>query len=510
MNEKRDNSLPVTPQEPWLLSGELYINSYFFERGILMVTPKPERDDELLPSHELIKIKEREFQFHSNTTPSSAKPESRALAKTSALLKNLTRYAQAKDLQNPLIADFEVRLFNKKRREEVFLPLTFGEQGHESGLYVYPWLSKSSHSLQNFKGFTQFITAGCMFGANLQAVTNEGDSVELINHQIRLRPNQHIIALKYDAEPSAFEQVLFEEFSKYCILINQLSTANAPKKLLYHLPCADYMLFGLSLFIKGQLTLDAFDALIQAIRIKEQLYHQTIGTLCATHQIEVIFQSPFDALMPHMDSERPALSLLHLLGAHDLAQLPTEEHLVTTCLSLLQSHQANLDLNQVWRELTHVNAHPITNFEDLFKQGNAVLVACGTKDKYAYECCSLLPISEKQIPLHYESLSLASSKKSSAGSATYPPLFNLTTFEPVVTYSPTASGLLFYFATHLNTLKNLLFEKKKLAQAARNIGLFALQEKKQNPNTEAIQQSKPLSIESVTSEQNNENGLNLK
>ncbi|HRD70295.1 MAG TPA: hypothetical protein PK657_09115 [Legionella sp.] len=510
MNEKMEKNKSVTPQEPWLLFGELFVNSYFFNRGVLMVTPKPAHDDESLPSHELIKIKEREFQFHSNNTPSSVKPDSRALAKSSALLKALTHYAHAKDRQSPLIADFEVRVFNKKRREEVFMPLTFGEEGHESGLYVYPWVSKSSHSMHDFKGFSQFITAGCMFGANLQAVTNDGDSVELINHQIRLRPNQHIVALKYDAEPSAFEQVLFDEFSKYCILINQLSTANEPKKLLYHLPCADYMLFGLSLFIKGQITLDAFDALIQAIRIKEQLYHQTIGALCATHQIEVIFQSPFDALMPNIDRERPALSLLHLLGAHDLAQLPTEEHLVATCLRLLQSHQANLDLNQVWRELTQVNAHPITTFEDLFKQGNAVLLACGTKDKNAYECCSLLPISEKQIPIHYESLSLASSKKSSAGSATYPPLFNLTTFEPVVTYSPTASGLLFYFATHLSTLKNLLFEKKGLAHAARNIGLFASQEKKQNPNTDTIQQSKPVSLESITSEQNNENGLNLK
>lgn len=312
-NTQEDRHLSNVPALTWLLFNDLYINPLFFKRGLLLVSPTPISDELVSDEQERFVIKEREFIFHLPKTPSSPKPDSRSLKKAYALMSSLITFAATNEtVINPL-AEKPVVLFNKRRRDEIFLPLLFGDTA-DHALYLYPWIAKANTPFSNFSGFSQFVTAGCMFGASLQAITSEGETLELINHQIRLRPGQVITSLHYDdSAGNPFEHVLFSEFEKNCLIIKACAKDNEAKRLLYHLPSHDYMLFGIELFVRHQMTYDALDAFIKAVLAKKEFYKEFLGTLCHQHGIEVTFQSPFENLFGELDSVTPTESLLSQL-----------------------------------------------------------------------------------------------------------------------------------------------------------------------------------------------------
>lgn len=246
---------------------------------------------------------------------------------------------------NPL-AEKPVVLFNKRRRDEIFLPLLFGDTA-DHALYFYLWIAKANAPFSNFSGFSQFVTAGCMFGASLQAITHEGETLELINHQIRLRPGQVITSLRYDdSAGNPFEQVLFSEFEKNCLIIKALTKDNEAKRLLYHLPSHDYMLFGIELFVRHQMTYDALDTFIKAVLAKKELYKEFLRTLCHQHGIEVTFQSPFEKLFGELDSVAPTESLLAQLQINPTSLErgeEQEENMVLYFLSQLSTNEIHLE-----------------------------------------------------------------------------------------------------------------------------------------------------------------------
>ncbi|KTD33967.1 hypothetical protein Lmor_1949 [Legionella moravica] len=486
------------PELTWLLFNDLYINPLFFKRGLLLVSPTPNNDELVSDEQERFVIKEREFIFHLPKTPSSQKPESRSFKKTYALMSSLITFAATREtVINPL-AEKPVVLFNKRRRDEIFLPLLFGDTT-DHALYLYPWIAKAKTPFSNFSGFSQFVTAGCMFGASLQAITHDGETLELINHQIRLRPGQVITSLHYDESTgNPYEHVLFSEFEKNCLIIKACAKDNEAKRLFYHLPSHDYMLFGIELFVRHQMTYDALDTFIKAVLAKKEFYKASLGALCHQHGIEVTFQSPFDNLFGELDSVTPTESLLEQLKINPYSLQrgeEQEENMVLYFLSQLSTNEINLEQRAVWQDFLNLEEKDqIPNtIEGLFKIANAVMVAMAARGKADYETCSLLPLSEKQIQLHYAAYVDKWSKHLPSEKNLYPQTVNLTTFDPVITYSPTTTGLLFYFASNLKTLSTLLIDKKIIQHASRNIGLFA--NKNRTDGAEPDDALRPDSIE---------------
>ncbi|WP_298628376.1 hypothetical protein [uncultured Legionella sp.] len=500
---QEDHPISRAPNLTWLLFNDLYINPLFFKRGLLLVSPTPISDERVSNEQERFVIKEREFIFHLPNTPSSPKPDSRSFKKAYALMSSLVTFAATHKVSINPLAEKPVALFNTRRRDEVFLPLSFGDTS-EHALYLYPWTTKANSS--PFSGFSQFVTAGCMFGASLQAITHEGETLELINHQIRLSPGQVIISLHYDdSTVNPFEHVLFSEFEKSCLIIKACAKNNEAKRLLYHLPSQDYMLFGIELFVRHQMTYDALDAFIKAVLAKQEFYKIYLGGLCHQHGIEVIFQSPFDNLFAVLDGEKPTESLLAQLKINTSSikmgeQL--EEELVSSFVSQLKTNEINIEQRTIWQDFLSLEGeeHTPKTIEDLFKIANAVMVAIAAKGKADYETCSLLPLSEKQIQLHYSGYSDKSSKLLPDEKNIYPPTVNLTTFDPVITYSPTTNGLLFYFASNLKTLSTLLVDTKITSHASRNIGIFTNKHKNEVTEPDNVPRPDSIDIQEVASE----------
>jgi len=317
-----------------------------------------------------------------------------------------------------------------EHKEEIFLPLTLsstvGEETERSGLYVYPWLGgggiKESENFK-FKGFNNFVIAGCMFGAQMRGGDEKGFSAALLKHEIEFSgPDQKIKYIEYDpANPNPYEDFLFHEFEKHAHLISTLS-ATERAKLTYHLPYYDYILFGVELFIRGRITLAALDSLFSKFHEGMNEHVSRIQQICAHYKIDVTIQSPFCHLFNAGDNRKlsaiEVLERLNIPVAEVDPRIPADQqkkneaNLVQACLEILQTSDADPRLAQVWKDFILLNGkEKIINLEELFKVGNAVMLGVSVDTQVnanepstAFQTCSLLPLSEKQIQVSYAAI----------------------------------------------------------------------------------------------------------
>jgi len=208
----------------------------------------------------------------------------------------------------------------------------------------------------------------------------------------------------------------------------------------------------------------------------------------------VAFQSPFENLFGLIDLENPTKCILSKLNLIDFIEKPCAEDaetiLVSLCLLGLTTNKFNHDHRKIWGDFLKIADNNPKNIEELFKIANTVIVAMGSKNKDNYDTCSILPLSEKQIQLQYT--------KNIGGS--YPKVFNLSVFEPVITHSPTTNGLLFYFSCKSTVLSTLILDKKLDYLAARNLSFFANSGQKRNKSISSEEkQQEPIDLISMYS-----------
>jgi hypothetical protein len=469
----------------WLKYGNFHINTYFFRRGILILSallPIAERTSVTSYS---FKINQREFFFYNPvaSAPNQPLPDAKSLKKTSQLLTALTTFADRRGLVAP-IAGKPITLFNKNRREEIFLPMVFKSEKNFLGIYIYPWISKPSRKLPEFQGFSQFVTAGCMFGASLQAITTKGCEIEFINHQIRLERGEKIIGVYHDAEElSPFELSLFNELERNCLLIKSLTREGCVPFLMYHLPVFDYLLFGLKLFLNDQITESALKDFVELVWKRKTLYKKIINDICSKHSINASICSPFDNLLLALNDDDPYASLANQLNLLEFTLLENKEHtFLQACIHRLVSNEYELPLRDIWVSVLEQQIEEIDTLEQLFKLGNTILLAHVSRGKKDYDTCSLLPLSEKQIQVHYAQVSEQLEIKQDQ--YLYPAIFNITTMESIIAYSPTTNGLLFYYNSSTKLLSKLLEDRNLFLHTSKNLGFFALNPDKNTPECE--------------------------
>lgn len=474
--------------DEWISFMNLSIHNGFFKKGIIVVSPRPEQEqpaiEPAIESETCFQIKNRTFEFASFTDTNSPRDRHVRL-KIKHLFDELIQFAQKKsaasvgDKTNPPLV-----LVNKKRREEVFFPLIFTLGDKQQGLYLNPW---TSHRFSGpFNGFKRFVSAGCLFGANLQAITNDGLKIPLINHEVQLKKGQIIERITLETEKNnPFELVQFSEFEKTCVLIN-LFSQTGERWLIYHLPVLDYMLFGINLYIHQCISEKALNVFFYHLFLKEKEYHHRLKTLAEAHGIKITINSPFDNLIK-MKKDAPFTLTSFLTQLHLKEDTLTEQTLVKQCIDLLTTHTIAPVHQQIWQDFIAIK--PCETLEDLFHVANTILLAEASKESLPFETCSVLPLSEKQIPIEYNQL-LKSWHKIEDKPLPYTETFNLTLFEPVITYSAATTGLLFYFSAYLKSLAELFLKQPMMNIAAGNISKLGFyrpaEEEEQEPSSPIV------------------------
>jgi hypothetical protein len=494
----------------WLSFRDVEIEKDQFERGNLIIKAfnSGASEEEVVATAMMHTLRERKLQFTPPTTAELHKQLTQAHLgiKEPHLLSLIAEYALDSDpihYPNPaelkrvqhLLKELthddatlrsDLAQFNPKRREEIFVPLKLA---NEKGLYIYPWLSKKSAEFK-FTSFSQFVTAGCMFGAGLQAADQIGNTFALIKHNIQFFPGQKIQRIIYNPKAAnVYQAMLFSNLlDNYATFARQFSDPKETPSVLYHLPYVDYVLFGVELYLQGRITKNALNYLLKIIFEQKDSYKTQIESIFKKHGVDVTIISPFENLFGHVSlspEKNIADTILNELNIDldekQISELSSEdkknqvERCVKTCIEQLQTHAHDRLHQQVWRDF--VSAHPdVKSLEDLFKIANAIIMGIAAHQQPDYKICSLLPLSEKQIQLSYVEYTKKLATANPKASNHYPAIFNATVSEPLVTYASntcTNDGLPFYFSECQETVTSLIRDKKLLEHAHRNVFLFA-------------------------------------
>jgi hypothetical protein len=484
--KKTRSETTTPPEESWLLVKKdelesVYINEELYNKLGITAFRGPFAEVENVAGPARFSFNSRELTFTNDS-----KQLTFVASKTKTLMKQLQQFSDqqrtatildalplqtspAKTTVAELIKEYSADdaannlvVFNPKRREEVFLPFTIkGSEHGKFGLHMYPWLSKSEGAF-NFTGFKNFATALCMFGSSLKGVDQGGGSFPLIKHDIHLFNGQQItnIALQ---QPNPYEEAQLEDLERLTHLIRNLSPSTTTPKLYCHFPHYDYILFCLELFSANKMTEKALEKAAKTILKKTEGYVKRIESVCKKQNIEAITSSPFDNIFGKANSYDEIEQIFDKLSeTENEEQDLNEAHLVQNCLKLLTTNHFKESHRQVWQDfIAVIGEKNITSLESLFKVGNAVMVAIAAYGQQAYETCSLLGLSEKQIQISYTELS----KKSKHP---YPAVVNLTYLDPCLGYNLAANkGNLFYF-DESRTLTSQILSHGILKSARKN------------------------------------------
>lgn len=396
-----------------------------------------------------------------------------------------------------------VYICNIKRRKEVFIPIDIDHGKY--GMYIYPWISNNT-TVSAFAGFDQFVMAGCMLGASLKGILKDKQEVTLIDHRLRLDHHQVIDDIRFDESMNIYDKIQFSQLKRLSRLIRILS-ASGSVRIYYHLPYLDYILFALKLYINKRMTYSAFEKLCNLILVKKEEHTNKIKTIFKSHDITAIVESPFENLVTSVsDSEEYVKNILALfkINPTPICQEVSEASMVELCIRLLITNELNSQHRAVWHDFMSNLSLNIHTFEDLFRMANIIIQGVACIKSLDYKTCSILPLTEKQIQVEY-------AKFNKKVKTPYPAIFNMTVLDPVIPYSTSTKGTLFYFNDNDKEISSLISDEF-LVKASKNITIFAqrkLSENKHKPQHQVQALHKELGSSEIQDKKSKEEYVRL-
>jgi|GEM_PF-5069953 len=336
-----------------------------------------------------------------------------------------------------------------------------------------------------------FVTAGCLFGASFQAVDQKGATFPVIQHKIPFMPGEKIEGLLVDQHFHPYEIAQFDFLKKMALLIKVVSpdSRGTDRKLIYHLPDYDYVLYGLKLWIQGLMSKEQLSVFYFHVIQRGQRHRRRVEEIFRdTHGIDVEISSPFESLFSQ-EAILGADDLLRVLGMETsplftkepkkitkLERKHAETFLTQRILGLLTSSpeaKEAFSLHQrVWKDLWEASRgrQKIDDLESLFKAANAMMIALaavqgGLKGQ---RVCSILPSNEKPIAVKYANYQPL---LNADGKNCYSDVLALTVLEELICHSLLAPGNTYYLRNHTQEVNS--YNRELLSVASLNLPFFA-------------------------------------
>ncbi len=413
-------------------------------------------------------------------------------------------------------------IVTENRSDEMFFPFNFTDQLKftQTGLYIYPWPSLASTGVQakeefvnQFTGFTDFFTGSCLFGSTLQGIDQHENSFPLIKAELLLHPGQVIIKIHHETALQLHGLTQLQELEKQISLARQLAKEekSSNTRFHFHLPGYDYLLVGAELYVKGQMTLPAFESFCYVVLKHQAVYIKLIEKISIKYEIPIHtvnpFQLIFDSLATidilansHREETKKALvaSVLQILKINPVEENTSssrsekiieqrtrdEINVVRTCLNLikkkLKADPTNI-LAIVWNDFIEC-AGPIDSLKALGHIGNTVMIGTIGYKKPLHSVCAFHPVSEKYIFVQYgKFIKHEDNKNDPTWKEKYPVIMCLTIMDSVQPHSKLYAknrGQTFYFSRRagflLNTKKGIGQQLKLLEKAGENVAQNAL------------------------------------
>lgn len=454
----------------------MQIHQFFFDHGIV-VTKIPDLKTEL-NNNELISHNDR---FSICSIDNFTKKKLKYVNKQKDFLEELLKTI----LQNKASINFskKVILFNKQRRNEIFIPILFVEE--KIGVYIHAWIDQTSKdsellSLSNVK---RYVTAGCLFGSTLKVKSeNSDDLFTLIRSDIDFFSDKKFNTIVFEkATMSIYEIVLFHELARFAKLIQEFSPIGLRITLFYHFPYYDYILFVAILLIRNRITYEVFDQFYKIILARSDFYLENIAKIFEACAIDVIIESPYQNIFGsliqrnYFTTEKllTQLDINRLKFTEDLSndeQKEKEKKFIQQCWDKLIKNKIDLLHQTIWEHFSTLYESAPNTFKELLERANAMMIARAAWKQESYTTCSLLSHSEKQIQIGY-------SKLLKANNGDLSKVINLTLFDSVVAYSSQGNIGIFSYDKKIKEIEKIVLSARKNlffnAQKSQSIPIYS-------------------------------------
>jgi hypothetical protein len=455
----------------WVKYKELQVHNGFFQWGVLIVKPA-----NLLPKWKPA-VDGNSFYLKDSTLVCEDKIEASEYRSQMQLFFELTKWMNRRSdncLVSPGINKFIV---NSTKKEEIFFPIVFNQYNSE-GIYIYPWVSDYKSEIE-FKGFEQYVTGGGLFGSSLYGQDQNDCQFTLLRNNSFFK-HQRAEYLNVNKK-FPYEDMLFFQFEKICHLIERLgSTDDVKKKLFYHLPFYDYILLGMELYVRGRIRKNVFLDFCEQIFEKKNEHINKLNSVSKKYGIVPVIFSPFEYIFNKTENIEEIFNIFKLpskeVNLEEISEEVEKEksgQFVHFCVEKLMANSSNIMYQQIWNAFISAEEAKIDSLEKIFKVANTIVLAMASYGKEPYKTCSILPFSEKETQAGYSKIS--TNKKN----VEYPPTFNITIMDSLISYTSYANnGLFFYFDSPVaSTLTTLIKKRNLIAASYRNIGLFSNNQK---------------------------------
>lgn len=268
-------------------------------------------------------------------------------------------------------------------------------------------LSQAGKNENQGNRFNVFVTNGCLFGTYIQGIQQNGAKVSLIDHQLQIK--SPIIDIEMEDEFHPYEKNSFQTLIKHLPLMRKIGTHDF--SILYHLPVIDYMLYGVLLYLQGNMSYSALDKYITQIVIRGERHKNQLEEIAKKQHVNIAIKSPFENLFaPKMKMTAKTLFSALDIDIKETGNFPSnlfENLFVMKVLSLLQKNKYSPETQKVWQKLGHKNSNfrSILCLKDVLGMANASVIAYAITRNFLHEnnkTCVWLSADEYPVFNHYK------------------------------------------------------------------------------------------------------------
>ena len=193
------------------------------------------------------------------------------------------------------------RICREKSREEYYIPLAYKYKGLPAGgNYMHIWeagipsQTKNARCSIKQKPFKEFFTGGCLFGVPLYGTDQFGNKHSLTNpyHEIPKGSKIQHIDSPYEIHPD--EILTRESLVNVVHMVRALGDKNVVLK--YHLPFANYAIYGINWFLKGNMSRESLASYFKILTARVNSQKSYLKSVSSNFGITINACSTLDPL----------------------------------------------------------------------------------------------------------------------------------------------------------------------------------------------------------------------
>jgi hypothetical protein len=333
------------------------------------------------------------------------------------------------------ISDRAYKIVSTEVRSEVYVPIAvFHRKKLQVGAYAYIWRCCSTEQAEktpprsiSSAPVTAIVTGMCMFGTNIMGIDQKGCRHPLTNTFYTFPSGACIQSIEVTrAGLHPYEQMMLREFDLQLPMLKALGNGMS-QKIFYQCVHAEYILYGINAYIRGEMTLRALHVYTRCVTERADFIRDAIEKSCERHGFEFDGgQSTLSHLFINSSMEndsdtgnwcRNFLVQQDIIPSHIESSMPLEERLgiirkiFSKCIDQLAS-QTGIN-GEVWRNIReqilnessdgahHVDASSLLTLNFL---NYAAKVAVVKGSHPSQNLCLLHPFQEKAMALAYKDL----------------------------------------------------------------------------------------------------------